>query len=93
MPPLKGEGDRRRRWRGSETGENQTLGQNPPASLRSAAPLSGGPLNAEVTPQAVEGFRNHDGFSSLQNPSFRFAHQPPFFSGAFFFNFLLFARP
>ncbi|MBR0190554.1 MAG: hypothetical protein IJQ31_00630 [Thermoguttaceae bacterium] len=34
--------------RGSETGENPSFVPNPPASLRSAAPLSGGPLNAAI---------------------------------------------
>ncbi|MBQ9454366.1 MAG: hypothetical protein IJU53_01700, partial [Thermoguttaceae bacterium] len=34
--------------RGSEIAESPSLGLNPPASLRSAAPLSGGPLNAAI---------------------------------------------
>ncbi|MDO4857574.1 MAG: hypothetical protein Q4A17_06500 [Thermoguttaceae bacterium] len=51
--PERGGGPKGRR--GSETGENPSFGRNPPASLCSAAPLSGEPLNdaGSVVPAGV----------------------------------------
>ena len=51
--PERGGGPKGRR--GSETGENPSFGRNPPASLCSAAPLSGEPLNdaGSVVPAEV----------------------------------------